>query len=122
MCGTMPVVRYGLNVAVDVRIEVLPSLALIDSAGDYVPEMGDDAGADQHLSLGVVVDSPRIAEAVSDHLEDVFRRVVTPDAAVDVDALAREQIVRKRIAVLEQAPFVARLPDLRRRGISLESV
>ena len=64
----------GLDVAVDVGVEVLASLALIDAAGDDVPEMRDDAGAHDELTLGVVVDAPGIAEAVGHDLEPILGR------------------------------------------------
>ena len=80
-----------LDVAVDVRVEVLAALAVVDAAGNHVPEVRDDARADEQLALGVVVDAPRIAEAVRDDLEDVLGRVIPPHAAVDVDAVARQQ-------------------------------
>ena len=84
----VPVIGDRLDVAVDVRIEVLAALALVDAAGDDVPEVRDHAGADEELALGVVVDAPRVAEAVRDDLEHVLRRVIPPDAAVDLDAVA----------------------------------
>ena len=87
----MAMIGDGLDVAVDVRIEVLAALAMVDAAGDHVPQVRDHARADEQLSLGVVVDAPRIAEAVRDDLEHVLRRVIAPDAAVDVDAVRLQQ-------------------------------
>ena len=78
----------GLNVAVDVRVEVPAALTLVDAAGNDVPEMRDHAGAHDQLTLGVVVDAPRVAEAVRHDLEAILGRMVAPDAAVDVDPLA----------------------------------
>ncbi len=66
---TVPMVGDGLDVAVDVRVEVLASLALVDAAGDDVQEVRDHAGADDELTLGVVVDAPGVAEAVGHDLE-----------------------------------------------------
>ena len=82
--GSMAMIGDGLDVVVDVRVEVLAALPVVDAAGDHVPQMRDHAGADQQLSLGVVVDAPRIAEAVRHHLEHVVGRMIPPDAAVDV--------------------------------------
>ena len=67
----MPMIGDGLDVAVDVWIEVLSALAHVDAAGNHVEEMWNDAGADQQLALRVVVDPPGIAETVGDDLEDV---------------------------------------------------
>jgi hypothetical protein len=99
------------DVAVDVRIEMLAALALIDAAGNHMPEMRDDAGADQQLSLGVVVYAPRVAETVSDDFESVLRRVITPHAAVDLDAVAVEKIGRKRLACGVEVSLARRPPD-----------
>ena len=95
----------GLDVAVDVRVEVLAALAMVDAAGDHVPEVRDHARADEQLSLRVVVDAPRVAEAVRDDLEHVLRRVVPPDAAVDLDPVALQEVVGKRLLVLVEPAF-----------------
>ena len=104
-----PVAVIGdrLDVAVDVRIEMLAALAMVDAAGDDVPEVRDHARADEELPLGVVVDAPRVAEAVGDDLEHVLRRVVPPDAAVDLDPFACQDVLGERLFV-----FVERGPCL----------
>ena len=106
----MAMVGDGLNVAVDVRVEVLAALAMVDPARHHVEQVRDDARADEQLSLRVVVDAPRIAEAVGDDLEDVFRRVIPPDAAVDLDPVALQQIVGERLLRLEQPATTGRFP------------
>ena len=97
MRRAMTMIGDRLNVAVDVRIEVLATLSLINAARDDVPQVGDDARADQQLALGVVVDAPRVAEAVRDDLEPILRRVIAPDAAVDLDAVALQEVLGKRL-------------------------
>ena len=82
----------------------------------------DDAGADQQLALGVVVDAPRIAEPVRDHLETILGRVIAPHAAVDLHAVARQQIARERLLRLVDPSLAFGLPDLRVGGVSLQSV
>ena len=111
-----------LDVAVDVRVEVLASLTVIDAARDHVPEVGDDAGADDELPFGVVVDTPRVAESVGDDLEPILRRMVSPDAAIDLDAFAFQDVVGERLSGLEHPALAGRLSDLRRREQSLQSV
>ncbi len=120
--GPVAMIGDRLDVGVDVRVEVLPALPVIDAARDHVPEVRDHAGADQQLPLGVVVDAPGIAEAVRHDLEDVLRRMVAPDAAIEVHTLALEQVLRKRLLVAVDAPLALRLPDLRRGGIPLQPV
>src|SRR5262245_621453 len=105
MCRAMPVIRDRLNVAVDVGIEVLASLALIDAAGNDVKQMWNEAVGDEELPLGVVVDSPRIAEPVRDDLEHILRRVVPPHAAIDLDAITRQHVLRKRLVAVVEAPL-----------------
>ena len=45
--------------------------------------MGDDAGGDDHLAARVEVDSPRVAGAVGEDLEDMPGRMIAPDAGID---------------------------------------
>src|SRR5262245_8508287 len=100
----MTMIRDRLNVAVNIRVEVLASLALIDPAGNDMKEVRSDAGGDEELPFGVVVDSPRIAESVRDDFEDVLRRVVAPHTAIDLDTLAGQHLLGKRlIAIVDTA-------------------
>jgi HTH-type transcriptional regulator / antitoxin HipB len=68
--GPVTVIGDRLQVAVHVRVEVLPALAVIDASRYDVPEVGNHAGADEELPFGVVIDAPRIAEPVRHDLED----------------------------------------------------
>src|SRR5262245_28804541 len=102
MRRSMAVIGDGLDVAVNVRVEVLPALPHVDAAGNHVEEVWNDAGADEQLAFGVVVDPPRIAETVSDDLEDVAGRVIAPHPAVDLDPVAGHH-VRKRLLRLVDA-------------------
>ena len=49
--------------------------------------MRDDAGRVEELALRIVVEAPRVARALGEDLEGVARRVITPDAGVDLLAL-----------------------------------
>ena len=80
-------VRVQINQAVHVRVEILAVHALVVSAGDEVPEVAVDAVGEEELSVVVVVEAPRIGRAVSDGFEDLARRMIAPDAAVDFHAL-----------------------------------
>ena len=84
--------------------------------------MRDHARADQELPLGVVVDAPWIAEAVGDHLEDILRRMITPHATVDLDAVAGEEVGGEWILVLVETSLSGGLPDLRGCRVALQSV
>ena len=120
--GAMPVIDDRADVAVDVRVEVAAALPVIDAAGDDVEQVRDHAGGDEHLALRVVVDAPGIAEAVGDDLEAVLRRVVAPDAAVDVDPVRLEQVLRERIVVAVDRLFWAGLADHGGRREPFEAV
>src|SRR5687768_3612424 len=115
----------GLDVAVDVRIEMLSALTVVDASGDHVEEMRDDAGADQELPLGIMIDPPRIAESVGDDLESFPGRVIPPDAAVDIDAVAtcaRDDFLGKWFLMGEESPLPLRFSHFRRGGVALQSV
>ena len=85
MGRAVAVVGDGADVAVDIGVEVCAALAVVDAAGDHVPQVRDDAGGDEDLPLRVVVDPPGVAEPVGDDFEAILGRVVAPDTAVDVD-------------------------------------
>ena len=117
------VIRDRANVTVDVRVEMATGLPMVRAAGDDVPQMRDHAGADEQLPLGVVVDAPRVAEAVRDNLKHVLGRVITPNAAVDRLAFALKlDRLGIRLAVLENLAFPLRLSNHRRSEHSLAAV
>ena len=117
------VIDDGADVLVDIRVEMPTALTVVDPAGDDVEHVGDHAGGDEEVALGVVVDAPWVAEAVGDDFEAILDRVVAPDAAVDVDGVALElDLLRKGIAVLEKAALALRLADLRWGGKALAAV
>ena len=117
------VIRDRANVAVDVRVEMTTGLPMVCAAGDDVPQVRDHAGADEQLPLGVVVDAPRVAEAVRDNLKHVLGRVITPNAAVDRLAFALKlDRLGIRLAVLENLAFPLRLSNHRRSEHSLAAV
>ena len=55
---------------------------------DAVVEMGGDAGGEEELAGFVEVDAPGIGGADGEGLELLFLRVITPDGAAQLDALA----------------------------------
>src|SRR5262249_2555787 len=66
---------------------VLAVHALVASAGDHVPEMANDAVGEEALAVFVEVEAPGIGGAVADDFEDLARRMIAPDAAVDLHAV-----------------------------------
>ena len=120
--GPVPVVDDRADVAVDVRVEVRAALPVVDAAGDHVEQVGDYARGDEDLALGVVVDAPRVAEAVGDDLEAPLRGVVPPHPAVDVDAVGLEEVVREWIVVAVDRLLGTRLADLGGRREAFEAV
>ena len=47
MCGTMTMVGNRANVRIDVWVEVTTTLAMIDAAGNDVPQVRDHAGCNK---------------------------------------------------------------------------
>ena len=100
-----------------------PTLAVVDPAGNHMPEMGNHASRDKELSLGIVVDTPGIAEAVGDHLEAPLERMVAPDTAIDVCRFALEfRLPREGILVPVDLPLAGGLADPRRRREALAAI
>src|SRR5579884_3548060 len=62
-------------------------LSVIAAALDNVESMGNDAGLDEGLPVGVEVETPGIAGAVREHLENVLARMVAPDTGVEGNAV-----------------------------------
>ena len=81
------VVSDRLDVVVGVGIEMLAGLALVAGAGQDVIKMRDHAGRVEELAARIVIQTPRIARAFGEDLEDMARRVKAPDTGVDLHAL-----------------------------------
>ena len=90
------VIPDRLDVPVDVRIEMLPPLAVVPRPLDDVPEVRDDARLGEELPVVVEVHPPRVAGAPGEDLELLLRGVVPPVGAVQRNPLP---------------PGRARLPD-----------
>ena len=78
----------GFDVVVGVRIEMRTRLSLVTSALDHVKQMWNHTRLDNALPVFVEVNAPRIARALGENLEDMFRRMITPDTGVDARPLA----------------------------------
>src|SRR5665213_1763072 len=89
ICRRHPVQMVGdrLDVIVNVRVVMLSALALVVRALDHVPEMRDHTGFDDALALVIEIHAPRIAGSLGKPLEDMADRMVSPHAAVDVNAI-----------------------------------
>ena len=74
----------GLDVVVDVRVEVLAGLALVSRALDDVIQVLDHAGGREGVAVVVEVEAPRIAGAFGEDFEHVLRRMEAPDPAVEL--------------------------------------
>ena len=113
MGGAVTVVGDGLDIVVDGGVDVFAPLAVVDAAGDDVPEMRNHAGGDKHLAVVVEIETPRIAETVGDNFEAILRRMIAPDAAVDVLAVNHRDLFGKRLALFEEFSAVGGFADRR---------
>src|SRR5882672_6403074 len=84
----MDVIGEGLDVVVNVRIEMRASLSFKAAALNHVKEMRDDTGFDDALAVFVEVDAPRIAGAFGEQFERVLGWMITPDTGVQAGAFA----------------------------------
>src|SRR6187431_470455 len=89
------VIGNGLDVVVDVGIEVLASLALVARALHDLIEVLDHARGRERVAVVVEVETPRIARAFSKDFKDVLCRMEAPDRAVQFLTLA---VGRARLA------------------------
>ena len=111
----MSVVGDRLDVVVGVGIEMLTSLTLVAGAGQDMVEVRDDAGRVEEFPTGVEVQTPGIARAFGENLEDVAGGMEAPDAGVDLLALrlGRARLAHDRVgehAVVAVEPAVG-TPD-----------
>src|SRR3954470_3886650 len=108
--GEMFMVRARLHQAVEVRIEIFAEHPLVVRSGDQVPEMTDNVVREKRLSVFIPVESPWIRGAIRDYFKDVTGWMVSPDGAVQFDALtvgssrtANERRCRDTVASVEPA-------------------
>ena len=80
----MAVVHYSFNIFIDIWIEVLAALPVIYATLDDVEHMGDNTGSNKQLSLGIIIDAPRVTKAVCNYLKPILYGMITPDSAVDI--------------------------------------
>ena len=119
---SMTMVDDGANIAVYVRIEMLPALAMINAALDDMKCMRNYTGRDKHLALGVIIDTPGVAEAVSNHLKTILYRMIPPYPPVYVDALSFENVFRKGIAMFVDLLSGIRFVNPGRGGKPLKTI
>src|SRR5947209_19629316 len=105
---------------IDVRIEMQAGLQSETTALDDVEEMRDHAGFDETLAVLVEVNSPGIAGAFAEQLEDFFGGMIAPDASIDVRALAIRRAGLSDVGVGEHAVATVK-PAVRTPGESVES-
>src|SRR5262245_356032 len=82
------VVGEGLDVVVNVGVEVRASLPVKTAALNHVEEMRNNAGFDDALAVFIEVNAPGIAGAFGEQFENVFGGMITPDAGIQACALA----------------------------------
>src|SRR5207245_9361251 len=82
------VIGNGLEVVINVGIEMRTGLPLVARALNDVEQVWNDAGLDEALALFVEVNAPGIAGAFGEDLEAVLGGMIAPNAGVDARALA----------------------------------
>lgn len=118
----MAVFGNGSNVAVQIGIEMLPSLTMVNTSGDDVPQVWDNAGADEKLPFCIVINTPGIAETVGNYFKFVFDWVIAPNPSVDVHALCIEEVFRERIVVFINPAFAVRFAHFGGRSKALTTI
>jgi len=101
---------------------MLPTLAMVNTTGYDVPHVRDDAGADEQLPLGVIINAPGIAEAVGYYFKFVLSRMVAPYSTIDVNSLRIEDVFRKSVVVLVNPAFTRRFAYFGRRSKTLTAI
>ena len=76
-----------LDVVVGKRIKVLAGLTLVAGAGENMIEVRNHAGRVEELAARIVIQTPRIARAFGEDLENMASRMKAPDTGVDLHAL-----------------------------------
>ena len=77
----------GLDIVVGERVKMLSGLTLVAAAGEDVIKMWDDARGDEHLTMLVVIETPRVARAFGEDFELLGQRMQTPHTGIDALAL-----------------------------------
>ena len=122
MGRTMPVIRYRLNVRIDMRTDMPATLTMINPSGNDVPQMRDHTSRNKSLSVIIKIDSPRITKPVGNHLETVFYWVVTPDSSIDIGWIFRLEFCGERFPMLIDSPSAFWLTHHRGCGEALATV
>ena len=73
----------GLDVVVDVRIDVRLRLLVIDPALHDVKEMGDDTTRGKTMTDVIEIEAPGVGQTSSKDLKGFGHRVKAPDAGID---------------------------------------
>jgi len=83
VAGPVNVVGNGLDVVIDVRIEMRAGLAMVARTLNDVEQMRDNTGFNEALAVFIEINAPGIARAFGEKLEAVFGGVIAPDAGVE---------------------------------------
>src|SRR5690554_4625585 len=122
MGGPMSMVGDGFDVFIDIRVEMLSPLPVVNSSWNDMPQVRYYTSGNKQLPLGIIINTPVIAEAMCDHFKTVLDRMVPPDPAVDVYPFGFKQVFREFIIVVVQPSFSFGFPDLGRGGKTLQPV
>ena len=109
IASIMGVVGDGLDILVSMRIEVLPGLPLIPTAGYNMVKMRNDAGSDEPLAMLVVIQPPRVTGAFGEDFKLMPQGMVTPHSSIDGNAFVLRRAWFADLAVRED-PMAAVKP------------
>ena len=119
----MTVFRDRTDITVGVRIKMTASLAVIQAAGDDMPQVRDHACCNEKLPLGVVVDTPRIAKTVRNNFKHFLSWVIAPDTTINLLTLPfKLDRLGIWLTMLEKLPSSLWLTYDRRREHALAAV
>src|SRR5258706_15088158 len=79
----MDMVRKGLDIIINIRVEVRSSLAVVPASLCDMEQVWNHARFHNALAMFVEIDAPGIARAFAEKLEDMFGGMIPPDARID---------------------------------------
>src|SRR5262249_19065371 len=84
----MHMIRTNLDIVINKRIEVRTSLPGETPALHQVEQMRNPARLTEKLPMPIKINAPRVARSFRKNFKNLLRRMISPDAGIDMRALA----------------------------------